>query len=136
MASIRFAASGTTLLTVREAFSCDDINFDGKLQLLELTWTRLSSCVGDFGAVLMVDGWWLGRHVPLAAPLSATQKIPVAGLALILGIDRFKSEARAITNFIGNTVATLIISKWDHSFDVTRGEDVMVDGRANRSKED
>ncbi len=46
-------------------------------------------------------------HVSLAT----TGSIPVAGIALIIGVDRFMSEARAITNFIGNTVATLVIAK-------------------------
>ena len=43
--------------------------------------------------------------------------VPVAGLALILGIDRFMSEARALTNFIGNSVATLVVAKWCHALD-------------------
>ena len=55
--------------------------------------------------------------IVLAATLAATGKVPVAGMALILGVDRFMSEARAITNFIGNTVATLVIAKWDGAFD-------------------
>jgi hypothetical protein len=61
-----------------------------------------------------------------AATLAATDKIPVAGMALILGVDRFMSEARAITNFIGNAVATLVVAKWDGSFDATKGGDVLV----------
>jgi aerobic C4-dicarboxylate transport protein len=48
----------------------------------------------------------------LAATLSAVGTVPVAGLALILGIDRFMSEARALTNLIGNGVATLVVAKW------------------------
>ncbi|MDO9239941.1 MAG: cation:dicarboxylase symporter family transporter, partial [Methylicorpusculum sp.] len=50
----------------------------------------------------------------LTATLSAIPDIPVAGLALILGIDRFMSEARALTNLIGNGVATIVISKWEN----------------------
>ncbi|MBS1160323.1 MAG: Sodium:dicarboxylate symporter [Proteobacteria bacterium] len=50
--------------------------------------------------------------IVLAATLSAVGTVPVAGLALILGIDRFMSEARALTNFIGNSVATLVVAKW------------------------
>ena len=60
--------------------------------------------------------------IVLAATLSATGTVPVAGMALILGVDRFMSEARAITNFIGNTVATLVVSKWDGAFDATTPE--------------
>jgi aerobic C4-dicarboxylate transport protein len=55
--------------------------------------------------------------ITLAATLSATGHVPVAGMALILGVDRFMSEARAITNFIGNSVATLVVAKWDKAFD-------------------
>ncbi len=54
--------------------------------------------------------------ITLAATLAATGTVPVAGMALILGVDRFMSEARAITNFIGNTVATLVIAKWDGAY--------------------
>jgi aerobic C4-dicarboxylate transport protein len=50
--------------------------------------------------------------IVLAATLSAVSGLPVAGLALILGIDRFMSEARALTNLIGNGVATIVVAKW------------------------
>jgi aerobic C4-dicarboxylate transport protein len=50
--------------------------------------------------------------IVLAATLSAVGHLPVAGLALILGIDRFMSEARALTNLVGNAVATLVVAKW------------------------
>lgn len=50
--------------------------------------------------------------IVLAATLSAVGHLPVAGLALILGIDRFMSEARALTNLIGNAVATMVVAKW------------------------
>ena len=55
--------------------------------------------------------------IVLAATLSAVGTVPVAGLALILGIDRFMSEARALTNFIGNSVATLVVAKWCNALD-------------------
>ena len=56
----------------------------------------------------------------LAATLSAVGTVPVAGLALILGIDRFMSEARALTNLIGNGVATIVVAKWTEELDVNR----------------
>jgi aerobic C4-dicarboxylate transport protein len=56
--------------------------------------------------------------VVLAATLSATGTLPVGGLALILGIDRFMSEARSITNLIGNGVATLVVAKWTGDLDM------------------
>jgi aerobic C4-dicarboxylate transport protein len=56
--------------------------------------------------------------ITLAATLSVIPTIPVAGLALILGIDRFMSEARALTNLIGNGVATVVAAKWENELDV------------------
>jgi aerobic C4-dicarboxylate transport protein len=58
--------------------------------------------------------------IVLAATLSAVGTVPVAGLALILGIDRFMSEARALTNLVGNGVATLVIAKWTGELDMQR----------------
>lgn len=57
--------------------------------------------------------------ITLAATFSAIPTIPVAGLALILGIDRFMSEARALTNLVGNGVATMVVSRWEHELDMT-----------------
>jgi aerobic C4-dicarboxylate transport protein len=59
-----------------------------------------------------------GSGFIVAATLSAVGHVPVAGLALILGIDRFMSEARALTNIIGNGVATLVVGKWCNELDV------------------
>jgi aerobic C4-dicarboxylate transport protein len=55
--------------------------------------------------------------ITLAATLAVVPSIPVAGLALILGIDRFMSEARALVNFIGNGVATIVVSHWEKELD-------------------
>lgn len=55
--------------------------------------------------------------IVLAATLSAVGHLPVAGLALILGIDRFMSEARALTNLVGNAVATVVVAKWVNEMD-------------------
>lgn len=57
-----------------------------------------------------------GGFITLAATLSSMDVLPVAGLALLLGVDRFMSEARAITNLIGNAVATVVIAKWEGGF--------------------
>jgi len=65
--------------------------------------------------------------IVLAATLSAVGTVPVAGLALILGIDRFMSEARALTNFIGNGVATLVVAKWCKALDSERMTRVLND---------
>jgi aerobic C4-dicarboxylate transport protein len=58
--------------------------------------------------------------IVLAATLSAVGGVPVAGLALILGIDRFMSEARALTNLIGNGVATVVVARWTGDLDMKR----------------
>jgi aerobic C4-dicarboxylate transport protein len=58
-----------------------------------------------------------GGFITLAATLSATGSVPVAALTLILGIDRFMSEARALTNLIGNGVATVVVAKWCKQID-------------------
>ena len=56
--------------------------------------------------------------ITLAATLAVVPTIPVAGMALILGIDRFMSECRALTNFVGNGVAAVVVSKWEKELDV------------------
>ena len=66
--------------------------------------------------------------VTLAATFAAIPTIPVAGLALILGVDRFMSEARALTNFIGNGVATVVVSKWENELDESRMQRVLNSG--------
>src|SRR4051794_30355260 len=66
-----------------------------------------------------------GGFITLAATLSAVGNIPVAGLALLLGIDRFMSEARAITNLIGNGVATVAVSRWEGELDLERARRIL-----------
>jgi aerobic C4-dicarboxylate transport protein len=63
--------------------------------------------------------------IALVGTLSVVPTIPVAGMALILGIDRFMSEARALVNVIGNGVATIVISRWENEIDVTRMQELL-----------
>jgi aerobic C4-dicarboxylate transport protein len=63
--------------------------------------------------------------ITLAATFAAVPTIPVAGLALILGVDRFMSEARALTNLVGNGVATMVISRWERELDKDRMTQVL-----------
>ena len=63
--------------------------------------------------------------ITLAATLSVVPSVPVAGMALILGVDRFMSECRALTNFIGNAVATLVVARWEGELDEDRLRDVL-----------
>ncbi|HET7656433.1 MAG TPA: dicarboxylate/amino acid:cation symporter, partial [Luteimonas sp.] len=55
--------------------------------------------------------------VTLAATLSVVPEVPVAGMALILGVDRFMSECRSLTNFVGNAVATIVVARWEGELD-------------------
>jgi aerobic C4-dicarboxylate transport protein len=63
--------------------------------------------------------------VTLSATLSSVGTIPVAGLSLLFGIDRFMSEARALTNFMGNAAATIVVSNWEGAFDVKRATEIL-----------
>jgi len=63
--------------------------------------------------------------VTLAATLSIVPDIPIQSLALLVGIDKFMSECRALTNLIGNGVATLVISRWERELDLPRLQEVM-----------
>ena len=78
--------------------------------------------IGIVGILLLTSKGAAGvtgsGFVTLAATLSAIPSIPIAGLALLLGVDRFMSEARAITNLIGNAVATLAVARWTGTLDL------------------
>jgi len=63
--------------------------------------------------------------VTLAATLASMNKIPVAGLALLLGVDRFINEVRAVTNLIGNGIATIAIARWEKAFDDKQADAVL-----------
>jgi aerobic C4-dicarboxylate transport protein len=103
------------------------------LFIAQATNTHLSLAqeLGILGILLITSKGAAGvtgsGFITLAATLSATGTIPLAGLALILGVDRFMSEARAITNLIGNTVAMLVVAKWEREFDAEKGKDLLAD---------
>ena len=67
--------------------------------------------------------------ITLAATLAAIPAIPPGGLALLVGVDRFMSEARAITNLIGNAVATVVIARWDGALDLAHARRVLAGKR-------
>jgi aerobic C4-dicarboxylate transport protein len=71
--------------------------------------------------------------ITLAATLSATNALPVEGLALLLGVDRFMSEARAITNLVGNGVATVALARWENDLDEDQLRRVLAGARAGVS---
>ncbi|MSU64884.1 MAG: C4-dicarboxylate transporter DctA [Opitutus sp.] len=64
--------------------------------------------------------------IVLAATLESTGKIPVAALAIVFGIDRFMSEIRTLTNFIGNTVGTLVIARWEGALDESKAGEILI----------
>jgi aerobic C4-dicarboxylate transport protein len=66
--------------------------------------------------------------IVLAATLSVVPTIPLAGMALILGVDRFMSECRSLTNFVGNAVATIVVGRWEGAVDMERLRRVLSTG--------
>jgi len=107
-----FNLDGTNIyLTMASLFVAQALNIDLSLeQQLTLLFVAMLTSKGASG----VTG---AGFITLAATLAVVPSVPVAGLALILGIDRFMSEARAITNFIGNSVASVVISRWEKELD-------------------
>lgn len=93
------------------------------------THLSLGQQLGILGVLLLTSKGAAGvtgsGFITLAATLSAVGHVPVAGLALILGIDRFMSEARALTNFVGNGVATLVIARSEKALDTNRLQRVL-----------
>ena len=89
----------------------------------------LGQQIGVLGVLLITSKGAAGvtgsGFIVLAATLASVGTIPVASIALILGVDRFMSEARALTNLIGNGVATVVVSKWEKSLDVERMHRVL-----------
>ena len=68
--------------------------------------------------------------ITLAATLSVVPSVPIAGMALILGIDRFMSECRALTNLVGNAVATIVVARWENELDTAQLA-AALDGQTN-----
>jgi aerobic C4-dicarboxylate transport protein len=107
-----FNLDGTSIyLTMAAVFVAQATNTRlSLLQTLTILGVLLLSSKGAAG----VTG---SGFITLAATFAAVPTIPVAGLALILGVDRFMSEARALTNLVGNGVATMVISAWEKELD-------------------
>lgn len=107
-----FNLDGTNIyLTMAALFVAQALNIDLTLgQQLTILGVAMLTSKGASG----VTG---AGFITLAATLTVVPSIPVAGLALILGIDRFMSEARALTNFIGNGVAAVVVSNWEKELD-------------------
>ena len=109
-----FNLDGTNIyMTLAALFIAQACNFTLTInqQILILLIAMLSS-KGSAG----VTG---AGFITLAATLAVVKGFPVQGIALILGIDKFMSECRALTNFIGNAVATIVVARWDNQLDET-----------------
>jgi aerobic C4-dicarboxylate transport protein len=115
-----FNLDGTSIyLTMAAVFIAQATNTDMTVtQQITLLLVLLLTSKGAAG----VTG---SGFIVLAATLSAVGHVPVAGLALILGIDRFMSEARALTNLIGNGVATVVVAKWTNDLDTVRMKRIL-----------
>jgi aerobic C4-dicarboxylate transport protein len=94
---------------------------------IHLSWTQQASI---FGLMLLTSKGAAGvtgaAFVTLAATVAATGLLPLQGLVLILAVDRFLSEARAVINVVGNVLATIIVAKWDKELDLAKLEEVLA----------
>jgi aerobic C4-dicarboxylate transport protein len=119
-AGYSFNLDGTTIyLSMAVLFLAQVYNID-------LSWAQMVTIIG----VLMITskgaaGVTGSGFIVLASTLSAVKVIPIEGLALLLGVDRFMSEARSITNFIGNGVATIFIANNENEFDRNKMENAF-----------
>ena len=93
-------------LFIAQAFGIE-LSFGEQVTLLLVAMISSKGAAGVTGA----------GFITLAATLSVVPTIPIAGMALILGIDRFMSECRALTNLVGNACATIVIARWDNALD-------------------
>jgi len=117
-----FNLDGTNIyMTLAALFIAQAMNVDLTLgQQLTLLLVAILSSKGAAG----VTG---AGFITLAATLSVVPTVPVAGMALILGVDRFMSECRSLTNFIGNAVATVVIARWENALDHDALNQALVD---------
>jgi len=108
-----FNLDGTNIyLTMASLFVAQALNIDLTLkQELTILGVAMLTSKGASG----VTG---AGFITLAATLAVVPTIPVAGLALILGVDRFMSEARSLTNFVGNGVAAIVVARWENELDL------------------
>ena len=117
-----FNLDGTNIyMTLAALFIAQACNIDLTLtQQITLLLVAMLSSKGAAG----ITG---AGFITLAATLAVVPSVPVEGMALILGIDRFMSECRALTNLVGNACATVVVSRWENALDKTRF-DAAMDG--------
>ncbi|HVM60522.1 MAG TPA: C4-dicarboxylate transporter DctA [Verrucomicrobiae bacterium] len=123
-----FNADGTSIyLTMAAVFVAQATNihltFTDEMLLLGVLTLTSKGTAGVAGAGFVV----------LAATLASMDKIPVAGMALLLGVDRFVNQARAVTNLVGNGVATIVVARWENAFDEKQAN-VVLNGQEELKK--
>jgi aerobic C4-dicarboxylate transport protein len=119
-AGYSFNLDGTSIyLTIAALFiaQATNIHLGLKQQLFILAILMLNSK----GAAAVTGGGF----ITLAATLAAIGTIPVAGITLILGVDRFMSEMRSLTNLVGNSVATIVVARWEDQFDAAHAKVIL-----------
>jgi aerobic C4-dicarboxylate transport protein len=115
-----FNLDGTAIyLTIAALFVAQATNT--RLTTADELWLLLVLMLTSKGAATVTGGGF----ITLAATLTAVGSVPVAGITLLLGVDRFMSEVRAVTNLIGNAVATVVIAKWENEFDAEMADRVL-----------
>jgi len=109
-----------TLAALFIAQACDvPLSIGSQVLLLGVAMLSSKGAAGVTGA----------GFITLAATLAVVPDVPVAGMALILGIDRFMSECRSLTNFVGNAVATIVVAAWEGGLDRDALNAALADGR-------
>ncbi|WP_203416357.1 cation:dicarboxylate symporter family transporter [Paracoccus sp. MKU1] len=125
-----FNADGTCIyLTMAAIFIAQATNTDlslwGQLGILGILLLTSKGSAGVAGA----------GFVTLAATLSTFDTVPVAGLVLLLGVDRFMNEARAVVNLIGNGIATIAVARWEGELDMDRVRQVIAEQKGQRPRQ-
>jgi aerobic C4-dicarboxylate transport protein len=119
-AGYSFNLDGTSIyLTIAALFIAQATNTH--LSIREEAFVLLILMLNSKGAAAVTGGGF----ITLAATLSVLGTIPVAGITLLLGVDRFMSEMRTVTNLIGNGVATIVIARWENEFDDRKAQRIL-----------
>src|SRR5579863_8939059 len=118
-----FNLDGTSIyLTIAALFVAQATNTH--LSLGEKLWMLLVLMLTSKGSAAVTGGGF----ITLDATLSALGTVPVAGITLLLGVDRFMSEMRSLTNLAGNAVATIVVAKWEGEFDASKAGAIQAGG--------
>jgi aerobic C4-dicarboxylate transport protein len=115
-----FNLDGTCIyLTMAAIFVAQAL--DVPLTLGQQLWLLLVLLLTSKGAAAVTGGGF----ITLAATLGSVGTVPVQGISMLLGVDRFMSEARALTNMMGNAVATVVVSKWEDALDLQKARQAL-----------